>query len=324
MEERKKTYNLQIELKALLATGQKVIELSGKERSVKGANPFFNYLKKYQQCFSKTEPDEHKPFIEKMFQRHRDKFLRWNSATDGWVRDSNIAIIYGDGVEGTSGTARIPVSYLYRLAADLKIDTEAKLISSNAPDHQWEGAKELIYPDIILLHLFRSVYLSISDEADKDALSKHIFQVEDILSPPTTPPPLASPQGTQDMGELANVASSVASQVVGGIASSFQPPGSKQPLPSPQDIGKIVNGIFNSPGIKGMISSFSTMGNKGGPPPDLGAVFGVVAQSLQDPSFKKTMEETAANTIASHSAAKQEAQVTELPPDEGKKEETTP
>lgn len=118
------------------------------------------------------------------FKRYRKDLLkigteRTETRNIQWLKRGNVYIQFGDGVEGVSLDIKIYLSEIYLMACEIKKTAEKKL--EGLPDKEWETCKELNYPDVLLLHLFRILRDINLGTSDSDYISAKLKDIERVL-----------------------------------------------------------------------------------------------------------------------------------------------
>lgn len=154
----------------------KTIELSDSFALKLGRpNSLLTSLKKYINIYEGTKPCEHFEYFEALFNKNKLGVLN-TMRSDRWLRDGKVVVRWGDGIPDTSQHKCIMLSAIYKKACDLRDDIEGN------GDKDCSDRMETILPDILLLHLFRMMAVSVQNEEDKEKLAKIVKEMETILS----------------------------------------------------------------------------------------------------------------------------------------------
>lgn len=207
----------------------------------KKLNPIMTYFRQYVEVYKKkTEPDEHIPDVVAMFKRHRHSILKGES--DDWLKDKNVTLQFCDGLKETSDI-RIMISAFYNNAIQVKDSLKEQL--SGLPQEALEERVELVYCNVLRLHLYRLMHASVEAGPDKEALGKIVKSIEEQLGLASAETVDTTPDFnlTNIIGEAAKLAKQQG--IVG--------PGTK--MPNETDITSIFGKLFNSPAIKDTLGS---------------------------------------------------------------------
>lgn len=144
-------------------------------------------LKRYLSIYNNKEsqPQEHYCYFETLYNRKRSEILNCLK-DDRWIRTGNVVIQFGDGVKTTPELeqrrrqVRIMLSDIFLIACDLQTQAEKRLDGIDESFSQDIGGKDLIRPNILLLHLMR-IFYHLNDGIDKTPLGEIVTQLEDIL-----------------------------------------------------------------------------------------------------------------------------------------------
>jgi hypothetical protein len=249
-------------------------------------------LKRYLAIYNNTSPQEHYRYFETLYNRKRPEILNCLK-DDRWIRTGNIIIQFGDGTKSTREIeekrkqVRIMLSDIFLIACDLQEQAEKSLDGIDESFAQAAGGKDLIRPNIILLHLMRIFYF-LNDSADKVLLGEIVTRLEDDLGVPVktvnvpgaeipVPVPTASPSATGGLSGLFTMATNMMEKM------GYKPPPGMKP-PSENEISNVISTVFNNEttqtAIQGMFSSLQGC-------TDFGSAVQEVVKNVTDP---KTME----------------------------------
>lgn len=247
-------------------------------------------LDKYYDVYKAMMPHEHYQYFETLYNRKRSEILNCLK-DDRWIRTSNIVIQFGEGIrtnremEERRKQHRIMLSDIFLIACDLQASAEKALDGIDESYAQAAGGKDLIRPNIILLHLMRIFYY-LNDGADKVALGEIVTQLETDLG-------IQKKTVSLDFTKVSTP--SINAATTGGLSSLFTmatnmmekfgvkpPPGMKPP--SEDEITNVISSVFNNEGtqnaLQGMISSLQNCN-------DFGSAVQEIVKNATDP---KTME----------------------------------
>ena len=125
-----------------------------------------NYIKTYKE---RTEPEEHVEYIQQIFKANRISILKGDRS---WL-EKNISIQYLN-----IAKIKVHLSKIYNTSLQLQRDSEKRLEGPHTPEE--EEKIELIYPDILYLHLLR-LFREVTDVKDSASLDKLILSLENEL-----------------------------------------------------------------------------------------------------------------------------------------------
>jgi hypothetical protein len=206
--------------------------LKGIERS----NPFFNRLEKYIKTYTKTEPEEHVSYFEKIYGDNK-RFILLGPQRDAWLSESSIVISYGEDC-GLKTEMKIHLSGIYFTAC--KIRDEIREEVEGLPDTT--NNIETEYPSRFLLFLYRIFREIVSSDVEKTKLSTHIETLESSTGI------RSSNKGKGGDDNLFDMAAGMAEQVLGTKIN-------KDNMPGKGDITKMMSDVFNNPQTKSMLGS---------------------------------------------------------------------
>lgn len=257
-----------------------------------GVRPEMVCLNRYLSIYNAMDaPEEHYRYFETLFNRKRSDILNCLK-DDRWIRTGNIVIQFGDGIrssrelEEKCKQVRIMLSDIFLIACDLQSQAEKLLDGIDEKFMKDAGGKDLIRPNILLLHLMRIFYY-LNDGADKTQLGVIVTQLEDDLG---------VQKKTVTNGEDKSVAPAApVSGAGGGLSGLFSmatsmmqragytpPPGMKPPTDS--EISAVIGSVFNNETTQNAIQSmFSSLQGC----TDFGSAVQEVVKNVTDP---KTME----------------------------------
>lgn len=223
-----------------------------------------NYIRSYG---SKGIPlENHTQFVKNTYDTFRDFIL--DRGTDfSWVADESVMIVFGS-KEEPSPNMRIMFSAFYRHAKRLVAKTEKELIGR--PDKEYQGRKELIYPDVMLLYLYR-MFQCVAPEEERHRVGSIVSHIESEL-------------GIENGSSISTrMESSPLSMVTNMMASLGLKPPDGSAMPNPADFDNVLGKLMNKPevqqGMKELMNSF-----KAGT--DLSTMIGGVVQKMNDGSLE--------------------------------------
>jgi hypothetical protein len=237
-------------------------------------------------------PEEHFRYFETLFNRKRIDILNCLK-DDRWIRTGNIIIQFGEGIKSTKEreeqrkVVRIMLSDIFLIACDLQKRAEQSLDGIDEKFAQGAGGKDLIRPNILLLHLMR-IFYHLCESSDKEQLGIIVTQLEDDLG-------VTKKTVTDETLKAATQTLQTNPASIGGLSGLFTmatgmmekmgykpPPGMKPP--SETEITNVIGTVFNNEttqnAIQGMFSSLQGC-------QDFGSAVQEVVKNVTDP---KTME----------------------------------
>lgn len=261
-------------------------------------------LSRYLSIYNSMDPHEHYCYFETMYGRHRNAILNCLK-DDRWIRNSRIVIQFGEGIKGMPESCRrvrIMLSDIFLMACDLQESAERAL---DGIDEKFAaGGKDLIRPNILLLHLMRIFYFLIENN-DKEALGKIVTQLEDELAVPrktvgsepwaTSQPTMQQSSQPAPVGGLSGLFTMATTMME---KMGYKTPPSMKP-PSEGEISNVINSVFNNEttqnAIQGMFTSLQGC-------QDFGSALQTVVKNVSDPT---TMEAIQSSVLQSAQIAQQ-------------------
>jgi hypothetical protein len=255
-------------------------------------------LNRYLSLYNNMTPPEHFQYFENIYNRHRTQILN-TLASDIWLRNGRIAIQFGDGVREVmerSKLIRIPLSEVFLIACELQATAEKAMDGIDEKFISGAADKDLIRPNILLLHLMR-IFYHLNDGADKEPLGVIVTHIENELgvqkktvgSEPwkvQAVPPI-NPQSAQGgLSSLFDMATGMMSKM------GFQPPpGIKRP--TEQEMGNVISSVFQSEttqnAMQGIFTSLQGCN-------DFGTAIRTVVQNVTDPTTMSAIQESVTQT----------------------------
>ena len=240
---------------------QKVLEVREKYvLNLTGSNPTLLCLNKYIKAYEydstkygKEGIKSHINYFEKIYNTHRESVLT-GYKNDNWLKNGQIIIQFGEETNGIGiSNVKILLSTIYNEACDIRTRAEEKLVGLS--DEEYQKCQEIIYPEIILLHLYRIFVYILEQKSNSTDLIKLRNCLRDLevelkiptasaqAAPSTTPvaPTAPSENSLGGLGGLMNMATQFM-QKIGMNVEGIQ-------LPSENDITNVLGNIFNNPQI---------------------------------------------------------------------------
>jgi hypothetical protein len=248
-------------------------------------------MNRYINIYNNMDPQEHFRYFETIYNRKRSEILNCLK-DDRWIRNGNIVIQFGEGIKSTREIeekrkqVRIMLSDIFLIACDLQSQAEKALDGIDEKFVQEAGGKDLIRPNILLLHLMRIFYY-LNDGTDKNQLGEIVTQLENDLG--------VTKKTVGDEIWKSQLSNGSGNAATGGLSGLFTmatnmmekmgykpPPGMKPP--SENEINNVISTVFNNEttqnAIQGMFSSLQGC-------TDFGSAVQEVVKNVTDP---KTME----------------------------------
>jgi len=252
-------------------------------------------LNRYLGIYNSMTPQEHYSYFETLFNRNRTSVLNCLK-DDRWIRTGRLVIQFGEGIKGMPERCRqirIMLSEIFLIACDLQQTAERALDGIDEQIAQSAGGKDLIRPNILLLHLLR-IFYHLTDSADKESLGIIVTQLENDLGvskktvgsePWITPATTAAASGTQTaasggLSGLFTMATSMMEKM------GYKPPPGMKP-PSEGEISTVISTVFNNEttqnAIQGMFTSLQGC-------QDFGSAVQTVVKNVTDPATMEAIQ----------------------------------
>jgi len=256
------------------------------------------YLSRYLSIYKNTKPEEHFQYFEIIYNKNHTDILN-TIKDDRWIRSGNIVVQFGEGtkvsseMENKRKKIKIPISDIYKIATELHLMAEKTLQGVDNKLADKSLAKDLIRPNILLLHLMRIFYyLKNGDEE----LGKIVTHLETELCVPkrtVLPDPikvvgqtLNSPAASNGLTSLFTMATSMMERM------GYKPPPGMKP-PSDGEISQVINTVFGNEttqnAIHGIFSSLKDCN-------DFGSAVQEVIKNVTDPKTMESIQESVKQT----------------------------
>ena len=206
------------------------------KRKLKGidrATPFLTHLEKYMKTYSKTQPDEHVGYFEKIFNENK-RVILLGPQRESWIQDKNIVISYGEDY-GLKTEMKFHLSAIYFTAC--KMRDEIKEENEGLPDTT--ESVELSYPSRFFLHLYNIFREVTPSDNEKTKLTTHIQTLEESSGKRSS---------SNGGGDMMSSLFDMAEQVSGTKIPRDKLPGKGT------DLTKMLGEMFNDPKAKNMLS----------------------------------------------------------------------
>ena len=206
------------------------------KRKLKGidrATPFLTHLEKYIKTYSKTQPDEHVGYFEKIFNENK-RVILLGPQRESWIQDKSIVISYGEDY-GLKTEMKFHLSAIYFTAC--KMRDEIKEENEGLPNTS--ESVELSYPSRFFLYLYNIFREVTPSDNEKTKLSTHIQTLEES----------AGKRSSSNGGDMMSSLFDMAEQVSGTKIPRDKMPGSGG------DITKMLSQMMEDPKTKTMLST---------------------------------------------------------------------
>lgn len=244
-------------------------------------------LNKYLAVYNNMDPTEHYRYFETLFGQKRREIL--NTIQDNsWTKGSKIVIQFGQGssvskeLEQKRKQVRIMLSDIFTIAYELQSDAEQNI--EELGKEFTDGSRDLIRPNILILHLMR-IFYHLNDGSDKEQLGKIVTHFENELgvSKKSVGEDRKSlPIETGGLSGLFSMATNVMKRM------GFETPAGME-APSESDISNVITSVFNHEGtqsvIQGMFSSLKGCN-------DIQGAIEAVVKSVSDPETMRNIQGT--------------------------------
>jgi len=251
-------------------------------------------LKRYLNLYTTMEPEEHYCYFETFYNRYRSEILNCLK-DDSWIKNTNLVIQFGEGIRGLfekCGSIKIMLSNIYIIACDLKEKAEQALDGIDEQFVSGAGGKDIIRPNILLLHLLR-IFYHLNDGSDKNQLAKIISELETELGIPTDRKTVDSSQSQSNSGDGEEGLSSIFSMATGMMKRmGFQPPENMK-TPTNKEISQVIDRVFNNDATQGAIQKmFSSLQGCD----DFSSAIQTVVKNVTDPETMGAIQESVIQT----------------------------
>ena len=236
-------------------------------------NPIQMCLKKYMRVYDQTDPSEHIGYFQTIYSKYRHVIIR-GYRNNSWLQNESVIIQFGDGVPGVRNSIKIMLSAFYTTACKLRDDAERRL--DGLPVEARENQPELDYPDQMMLQLYRTFRAAVTDDSDKQALTKCLAELEtELVDQPATEGPAG----------LVTMATELMNRV--GMPT---PEG----MPTGKDFNDMVTNVLNNPTVNNVVGNmFKDIQDCN----DITSVLQKLLTNLSDPSLTQAIQETMGSTV---------------------------
>ncbi len=275
------------ELRKMLELSKKIIE--EKYRGVAQSNKdkqVFRSLQRYFALYSGTKPEQHIKCFLKFFERNRVNVLNILN-DDKWLKEGDYVVQYM--VEDSTADPelikraqkrKIPLSFIYNAACQIRERMNKSL--KGLPLKEEQVHVELVWPDLMLLHLYRVMRECIDDPLDRSEVSRIVGVLEVELGDQT------EESKTTSEGLIPSLAKTIMDSMNLNMSEL------STNLPNEKDMLKTLEGVFGKNDLTMNLAS------------QIGDIFksgsiteGVTkaVSKIQDPTFINTVNEMVMKTI---------------------------
>lgn len=253
-------------------------------------------LNRYVSIYNSMKPEEHYIYFETLYNRNRESILN-SLKSDQWIRSGQIVIQFGEGIRGMVEKCRqirIMLSDIFQIACELQAEAERALDGIDDQFISSVGGKDLIRPNIILLHLIR-IFYHLIDTHDKVTLGNIVSQLETDLGIPLDKRTISDGSASSSTAESSSGQQSAAGTGLSGLFDlatkmmrriGYEPPPGMKP-PSETEITNVINSVFNNEvtqnAIQGMFTSLQGCN-------DFGSAVQTVVRNVTDPSTMEAIQ----------------------------------
>lgn len=262
------------EMKALFAQS---LEILNKFKKVKETE--LDCLNKFISIYKKLTPPEFYIYFENLWKKHKTLILK---SDDDWLKE-DVVIQLGDHREELKHKFvhhKIMVSIIYASALKLKkvADDTLKDLSD-----EYRQDKDLIRPDILLLHLLRLFYIT-TNEKDLEPLIQELETKLKVTNKLITASPVDL---NASLDAFVNTISNTMKQSGINLPDNIQ-------IPTASQLIETINSVMNNPGIKSMVSGLTeSIKNNDELAPSLESLFKSMTSTDSINTFKDTIAKTA-------------------------------
>lgn len=267
------------EIRKLFDLSLRILEEKSNTSIKSGSHTTANrYLQRYIAIYGATKTQQHTLYFLNFFERNRVNILNILN-DDKWLIEGNHVIQYGEELKDPelakrAQKRRISISVIYSSACQLRDRVDKSL--KGLPDQGFH--KELLYPDYILLHLYRILREVVTDVIDRSELSRIIGVLESELGDGNDIP-------KNSFDGLAGIAKNLIESL--NISQNIQ-------LPSEKELTGTLESVFgNNDFTKTITSQFSDVLTS----KSIGEGLTKAFTKFQDPSFMNQINELVTKTI---------------------------
>ncbi len=254
------------EFRSLIEQSREIINTKfGRSIEFGKITPELICLDRYLAIYNNTTPQEHYTYFETLFNRKRNEILNFPD-DDQWIRSGKIIIQFGEGIKSTKEIeqkrkqVRIEISAIFLMACDLQLIAEKALDGIDEKFADQAGGKDLIRPNIILLHLMRIFYY-LNDTSDKSSILIIVNKMEELIGATKTGEKI-SPQIESNANQTSSGLSGIFTMATSMMEKfGIKPPPGMKP-PTDADISNVMENVFTNANTQNAISTMFTQLNK--------------------------------------------------------------
>lgn len=247
-------------------------------------------LNRYIRVYEATEASDHIPFVTTLYTKNKSSILKGDN--DLWLRDKNLYLQLGDGVEDKPDPkVRIGITVIYKTAVDMRDDYEKKL--GDVMDILSASVPEYSYPDEFLLALY-SLFHYVASEEERLTLSKIIIRIKKDMGEET------EERGEKGEKENVNEGKQESNGGFGGMMGMMEGIikglGVKNiRLPSEQEMTSQITNVVSNPEIQKVFSgAISQLSGGSG---DMGVMLTNLVDKLKDPTLIQGLQKGAEESL---------------------------
>lgn len=257
-------------------------------------------LNRYSSVYKNTDPQEHFEYFQNIYKKKRLEILD-TIKDDKWIRLGNINVQFGEGtkvsseMENKRKKIKIMLSDIYKIALDLQSIAEKTLDGIDDQMANESVGKDLIRPNILLLHLTRIFYF-LNDDLDKDKLGEIVTHLETVLcvtkrtvipdSMKIVDQTVNSPGMSNGLTSLFTMATSMMEKM------GYKPPPGMKP-PSDGEISQVINTVFGNETTQNVIHGmFSSLKDRN----DFGTAVQEIIKNVTDPKTLESIQDSVKQT----------------------------
>lgn len=275
----------------------------------------------YKNIFTKMDPHEHYMYFEKLILDFRAEIVKGH-IDDMWLRlkrSKPVFVQFGYNLLKNKDLdadkrerlekRRILISDAYKIALELEETTKNRMAKLGDGDINGINKVDLVYPRIILLHLYRIFYLLLEDSKDKDDIADFVNKLEVELSVPEKDRLVGSEPWKKP--EPAAASASGGDSSLFGMATSLMqkfglpvPEGIK--TPSNEELTGVIKQVLGNPATSNLLKNVMSSIPKEGEvatPEGVQNILTNIVQSVSDPNTLSTIRTTVEEAARQHQAA---------------------
>ena len=283
------------DFKLLIKQLQEVIQVRyGTTIEIGDIRPELYNINRYSNIYNTMDPDEHYQYFEEIYNKNRDLILNGYD-NDKWIKTTNLVVQFGSGnpeLIKKCKDIKIPLSRIYLISKELQEKAEKILEGLDDKFTEETGGKDLVRPNIIILHTMRIFYYLVDDK-DKITIGKIVTKYENELgvkNKTVSENNLISVENnpTSNIGEnglkaLFGTAKNLMKKI------GINPPEGVEE-PTEDELANVVNNMFNNKATQSVIQNmFSSMSDT----TDFSSAIKSMLEKGGDPEILKNIEKNA-------------------------------